>query len=270
MTINLRRRMAGLGVAAVVLTAGSFWIGHQAEPRSDESVAAAEPIASFNDLLAWLRRPTTTTTARPTTTTVRPTTTTKPPTTTTVAPTTTKPPVTTTTVRPTTTTVRPTTTTVAPTTTAAPATTVPASGGAATATQLDLLAQVNARRATGVSCGGTWFPAVPALSLQGNLGTAAQNYAVDMATYNYFSHTGRDGSSPGDRITAAGYRWQAWAENIAAGQQTTTAVVTAWFNSTGHCENFMSSSVTQIGFGLAQNPSSSYRIYWVADMGRPR
>jgi uncharacterized protein YkwD len=121
-----------------------------------------------------------------------------------------------------------------------------------------------------MSCGGVWYPAVPALSLQGTLGSVAQAYADDMATYSFFSHTGRDGSTPADRITAAGYRWQAWAENIAAGQATTTAVVTAWFNSTGHCENFMSSTVTQIGFGLTQNPSSTYRIYWVADMAAPR
>jgi hypothetical protein len=31
----------------------------------------------------------------------------------------------------------------------------------------------------------------------------------------------------------------------------------------------MSSAVTQIGFGFAQNPSSSYKTYWVSDLGRP-
>jgi uncharacterized protein YkwD len=275
MTLAVGRRIAGLGLSAVVLTAGSLWIGHQAEaPTADEAIEAGAPIASFNDLVAWLRRPTTTT-AQPTATT-RPevtTTTMAPPTTTTAAPVTTVAPSATT--APVTPPTRPVPPTEAPATTVAPppTTTAPAppppSGGAPAATQADLLAQVNARRATGLNCGGVWFPPVPPLTLQGTLGAAAQGHADDLATRNYFSHTGLDGSSPADRITAAGYRWRAWAENIAAGQVTTTAAITGWFNSPGHCENFMSSTVTQVGFGLAQNPSSTYRIYWVADMARP-
>jgi uncharacterized protein YkwD len=90
-----------------------------------------------------------------------------------------------------------------------------------------------------------------------------------MATYGYFSHTGRDGSDPGTRLGRAGYRWSAWAENIAAGQPSATDVVNAWFGSAGHCQNFMSSAVTQVGFGFAQNPSSTYKSYWVSDLARP-
>jgi uncharacterized protein YkwD len=284
MTMNLRRRAAGLGVAAAVLTAGSLWIGNSADraPEEPRTVALdeAEQIASFHDLLAWLSKPTTTTKPRVTTTTrPRATTTTRPPVTTTTRPavtTTTKAPVTTTTKpRPVTTTaVRPVPTT-APPATAPPATPPPATappapvGNLAAATQNDLLAQVNARRATGVSCGGTWYPAAPALSLHSVLGKAAQAHATDMATSNYFSHTGLNGSSPGDRISAAGYHWRAWSENIAAGQATTTAVVNGWFGSTGHCQNFMSRTVTQVGFGMVQNPSSTYRIYWVANLAAP-
>lgn len=160
----------------------------------------------------------------------------------------------------------PTTKAPAPPTTVAP--TVPA-GGLSAATQNDMLAQVNARRASGTTCGGKAFPAVPALTLQGNLTNASQAYAVDMATKNYFSHTGSNGSDPGQRITAAGYRWSAWAENIAAGQTSPAAAIAGWFDSAGHCVNFMSASVTQIGFGLATSASSTYGSYWVADLGRP-
>jgi uncharacterized protein YkwD len=42
----------------------------------------------------------------------------------------------------------------------------------------------------------------------------------------------------------------------------------AWFASAGHCANFMSSAVNEIGFAKAENPASPYRIYWVADLGR--
>ena len=110
---------------------------------------------------------------------------------------------------------------------------------------------------------------MPPLTLNGTISRASDAYAVDMATYNYFSHTGRDGSDPGNRLTAAGYGWSAWAENIAAGQQTATDVVNGWFGSAGHCKNYMRSAVTQVGFGMAQNPSSAYKIYWVSDLGRP-
>jgi uncharacterized protein YkwD len=134
----------------------------------------------------------------------------------------------------------------------------------------DLLAKVNARRAAGTSCGSTWYPAVPALSLQGQLAQAADGHARDMATHNFFAHAGSNGSDVGSRVTATGYRWSALAENIAAGQTTTASVIDALFASPSHCVNFMSSQVTQIGFARAENPSSSYRYYWVADMGRPR
>ena len=113
---------------------------------------------------------------------------------------------------------------------------------------------VNAKRATGTTCGGTAQPPVPALTLQSQISAAADAHARDMATRNYFSHTGAGGSDPGQRMTAAGYRWSAWAENIAAGQATPAAAVDGWFASAGHCRNFMSSTVTQIGFGKAEHP----------------
>jgi uncharacterized protein YkwD len=132
-----------------------------------------------------------------------------------------------------------------------------------------MLALVNAKRTAGTTCGGEAFPPVPPLTLQSNINRAADAHAADMATRNYFSHTGANGSDPGNRMTAAGYAWSAWAENIAAGQTTPESVIAALFGSTGHCHNFMSSAVTQIGFGRAQNSASAYGNYWVADMGRP-
>ena len=253
MRTPLRYRIAGLGVAVVVLLAGWGTTSPQHEATTEET--PTERVA-FSWWPSWWI-PRTTTTTRP------PTTTTRPPTTTTLAPTTPKAPTTTTTKAP--------TTTAAPTTTQAPATTVapPPTGGLTSAQQSEMLSLVNAKRATGTTCGGVAYPAVPALSIQGQLTSAAAAHAKDMATYNYFSHTGRDGSSAGTRITRTGYVWRAWAENIAAGQQTPAAVIQAWFASAGHCQNFMSSNVTQIGFGKAENLSSTYKIYWVADLARP-
>jgi uncharacterized protein YkwD len=250
---------------AALFLAGAVAVGAWSWATPDNRVVSAGAATSRTQLAAsryawWWPWPPTT---RVTTTTTRLATTTTRPTTTTQAPATTLPPTTTTT-RP------PTATTAAPTTTVAPTTTAPTSGGMPSSMAAELLARVNAKRATGTTCGGVAHPAVPALTLQGQLATAADGHARDMATNNFFSHTGSNGSDVGSRITATGYRWQALAENIAAGQTTPQSVIDALFASAGHCVNFMSTAVTQIGFGRAENPASRYRIYWVADMGRPR
>jgi uncharacterized protein YkwD len=253
MNTDARRRFAGLALATACALAATGWA--TAERVSDGPGRAPERIASVR----WPRHTTssTSTTRAPATTTTESPATTVPapaPTTTVPATTTTKAPATTTTQAP------------APTTTVAP---TGGWGNLGQSGQQQMLAMVNAKRTSGTTCGGTAYPRVPALSLNTTIIKASDAYATDMATHSYFGHTGRDGSDPGQRLTAAGYRWSAWAENIAAGQTTPDSVVAGWFGSTGHCVNFMSSAVTQIGFGKAENPSSVYRYFWVADLGRP-
>jgi uncharacterized protein YkwD len=133
-----------------------------------------------------------------------------------------------------------------------------------------MLSQVNAVRAAGTSCGGTFHGPVHALTLSGTLNAAATAHAVDMATRGYFDHTGLDGADAGTRMQRAGYPWSAWGENIAAGQPTASAAVDGWFASAGHCANFMSPHFTNVGFGLAELPGSPYGTYWVAALGSPR
>jgi uncharacterized protein YkwD len=70
---------------------------------------------------------------------------------------------------------------------------------------------------------------------------------------NYFSHTGLDGSSPGDRITRVGYNWRAYGENIAKGYTSEQAVMNGWLQSEGHCKNIMSSNVKEMGVGRDGN-----------------
>jgi uncharacterized protein YkwD len=247
-------------LAIACALAGSGWA--TAAHASDPPGQAPERIASVR---RPRHNPSSTSTTQAATTTTKASVTTVP------APvTTTQPPVTTTTKAPVTTTTKP----PAPTTTQAPATTTTLAptggwGNLGQSVQQQMLAMVNAKRASGTSCGGTAYPPVPPLSLNATIVKASDAYATDMATYGYFSHTGRDGSDPGQRLTAAGYRWSAWAENIAAGQSTPASVVDGWFGSPGHCVNFMRSAVTQVGFGKAENPSSTYRYYWVADLARP-
>lgn len=88
------------------------------------------------------------------------------------------------------------------------------------------------------------------VSGNGQLDTAAQRHSEDMAARDYFSHTSPDGTDPGDRITAAGYRWSTYGENIARGQQTPAQVMDGWMNSPGHRANILNCDFKEIGIGI--------------------
>ncbi|GGM20583.1 hypothetical protein GCM10010841_30710 [Deinococcus aerophilus] len=128
-----------------------------------------------------------------------------------------------------------------------------------------ILQLVNTARAQARSCGATSFAAAPALTLNTQLGQAAQGHAGDMAAQNYFSHTSKDGRTFVQRIAAAGYAYRTIGENIAAGQTTPQQVVAGWLQSEGHCRNIMNASFKELGVGYAQG--GSYGHYWVQDFG---
>ena len=144
--------------------------------------------------------------------------------------------------------------------------TTPATPGGAAATLVapssgpteQVVALTNAERAK-VGCG--------ALVVDGRLAASAQAHSADMAINNYFSHNGRDGQSPFQRIADAGYTFSVAAENIAAGQRTAADVVAGWMNSDGHRANILNCSLTQIGVGFATG--GSYGTYWTQDFGTP-
>jgi hypothetical protein len=82
------------------------------------------------------------------------------------------------------------------------------------------------------------------------LATAAQNHSQWMLDTDTFSHTGSGGSSPGNRMSAAGYVFSGgwgWGENISwrgtTGTLNLTASVAAQheglFESAGHRENML-------------------------------
>ncbi|MGC4950848.1 sigma-70 family RNA polymerase sigma factor [Streptomyces sp. DT224] len=96
------------------------------------------------------------------------------------------------------------------------------------------------------------------------LTTAAQRHSEDMAARDYFSHTSQDGSGPGERITAAGYRWSTYGENIAKGQRTPADVMNSWMNSPGHRANILNCSFKELGVGIQDSPGG---IVWTQDFG---
>jgi uncharacterized protein YkwD len=118
-------------------------------------------------------------------------------------------------------------------------------------------------------CGKERFSPAGIVKWNDRLAIAALHHARDMAMSNMLSHSGSDGSSVRVRIERRRYYWQIVAENIAAGQQTSEAVVSLWLDSPGHCANLMKPGITEIGAACFRNPESRYGTYWVLVMAAP-
>ncbi|MGJ8609873.1 MAG: CAP domain-containing protein [Octadecabacter sp.] len=117
--------------------------------------------------------------------------------------------------------------------------------------QVEIAAMLNRERAQAGRAALTW---------NAELTAASQAHAQDMFSNDYFSHTGRNGSSFSDRARAAGYGCAA-AENIAFGQQSEADVMSAWMNSAGHRRNILLGDAREFGIGRVGD-------IWVLMMGR--
>ncbi len=133
----------------------------------------------------------------------------------------------------------------------------------------EVLKLTNGYRATGRYCGSTWYAASKPLAWNAMLKRAANGHSRDMARNNFFSHTGSDGSSMGERITEAGYHWSYAGENIAAGYSTVASVMDGWIKSPGHCANIMSSRYKDIGVACVPSNTADYSSYWTMDLAAP-
>jgi len=96
------------------------------------------------------------------------------------------------------------------------------------------------------------------------LNAAAQGWSDYQASISTMTH----GSNPGARITAAGYSWSAWGENVAFGQWDCAAVIAAWMNSPGHRTNMLNPTYTNIGIGMTV--ASNGAKYWTMNLAAPR
>ena len=115
---------------------------------------------------------------------------------------------------------------------------------------------------------------------QDNLNAAADWYATDMATKNYYggdqycydnfhetAHCDSLGRLPGKRLSDFGYPPSIASENIAAGFGSAQSVFDAWKASPGHNANMLDSEFVAIGIGWACNSQAHYGCYWVTDFG---
>ena len=133
-----------------------------------------------------------------------------------------------------------------------------------------MLELVNRARAEPRSCGDRPYGAVPPLRWSSVLARAALLHAEDMARHSYFSHRGRDGSTPDERVTRIGYRFRATGENIAAGHSMPEDVVAGWIRSPPHCANLMNPAYTEMGVAFAVERTSELGVYWTQVFGAPR
>ncbi|ELS01443.1 putative calcium-binding protein [Xenococcus sp. PCC 7305] len=111
------------------------------------------------------------------------------------------------------------------------------------------------------------------LAFNFSLTDAARDHSQWISDTNTFSHTGAGGSSPGDRMAAAGYDFTgswSWGENIAWQGTTGTPNITNFvadeheglFLSDGHRKNILKSSFREIGVGVIQDTfTTSVRTY---------
>lgn len=108
--------------------------------------------------------------------------------------------------------------------------------------EAQIIALINAERAQ---------QGLGALGYNAALATAAQRHASDLAAQNYFSHTGKNGSSVGDRVRAAGYGYCYVSENLSGGYPKAQQAVQGWMQSQGHRANILSPKARDIGIGIA-------------------
>jgi len=146
----------------------------------------------------------------------------------------------------------------------------PAVAGSEQAAGQRVLDLVNAARAVPRTCGNKTFKAARPLRWNETLATASRQHAEDMARNNYFSHGGRDGSNPAQRVARAGYRYRATGENIAAGQMKPEDAVAGWIKSPPHCANLMNPVFTEMGVAFAVDSGSEMGVYWAQAFGTPR
>jgi uncharacterized protein YkwD len=112
---------------------------------------------------------------------------------------------------------------------------------------------------------------LPPLIQVRKLTTSAQNYTAEMVRRDFFSHTAPNGSTPGARIAATGYRWSWAGENIASGFPTPLSVVMGWMQSQGHCYNMLAPVFRDIGVGVSPKAvaGASEPATWTQDFGLP-
>lgn len=108
------------------------------------------------------------------------------------------------------------------------------------------------------------------LKLAPALAQAAYRHSMDMGKQPLPTHQGTDGSSGGERMAAAGYTWQGWAEVIGWGFTEPASMVEWWLNHAEHRAILLSPAFTEVGVGYVALDDTPWKSYWTVNFGRPR
>ena len=99
---------------------------------------------------------------------------------------------------------------------------------------------------------------------------AAQAHSAHLPRPGRVSHRASDGSRPKARARTFGYAPKIASENVAAGYNNTTDVITDWQRSRSHNANLLRRGAKHMGMALVYNPQKGRQTYWTLLMGVPR
>ncbi|MCL2546898.1 MAG: CAP domain-containing protein [Oscillospiraceae bacterium] len=103
-----------------------------------------------------------------------------------------------------------------------------------------------------------------ALQWHDGVAEVARAHSRDMITRGFFDHDCPDGTSPSDRLYAAGLRGNYSGENLARRQHTAQEVVNDWLASPEHREALLHPAFTHMGIGIYINENGQH--YWTQKM----
>lgn len=124
-----------------------------------------------------------------------------------------------------------------------------------------MIAEINARRAVGGTCGMMSFVASSALVLAPKLREAARCHSLDMATRDYFGSASPEGDRVGDRVMATGYVYARVGQDVGANPDV-TAMVDQWIANEANCKHLLDDDYEEVGVGYAHDPDAMYNAYW--------
>ncbi|MEM7304512.1 MAG: CAP domain-containing protein [Pseudomonadota bacterium] len=131
------------------------------------------------------------------------------------------------------------------------------------------LSYINQVRSKERKCGATTYPPAPAVDWNSQLYSAAQIHSEDMSIYDQIDHQVARNSTLRSRMDDSGYAWERFSENVSGGLNSPEQAIDDWMASSGHCENIMNPSYSEIGMACAVNGASSYRTYWTLLLASP-
>jgi uncharacterized protein YkwD len=99
------------------------------------------------------------------------------------------------------------------------------------------------------------------------LAAAAQGHSIDMACHGLISHSGSDGSTPHDRLVAAGYN-PTFSSEIIYGSGFPQTAFDWWMSDTIHRNEILNANVTEMGVGYAYMADTT-KGYFTVDFAGP-